>query len=136
MAFDDLKGVPGLDGPNTITTEITSVPRSNDKAGMEDRSPKARKLLGLFRRTTVEEDNHKRSLVDESELGINNGPNLPSRISHSTDVTAPNGITVQYDIRRTVEDAREQMGESTSSLSGDRVSIIEEENFHRRHDFV
>lgn len=125
-----------MEGPNTITTEITSGPRpGSGKPEAEGPSPKARKLLGWFRRASIEEQKHKKSIQDEQEGGMNDRPSAPSRVSRSTDGAPAAGITVQYDVRRMVEDVRG--GEdSTSSQSGDCITCIEEESVHRKDDLV
>jgi hypothetical protein len=88
-------------------------------------SPKARRLLGWFhRRTSVEDTKGKDSIIEEDDVEPMERPSLPTRVSHSTDMTSATGITVHYDIRRTVEDVRE---ESTNSSSGDCITVIEEE---------
>ena len=88
--------------PNTVTTEITGGDHSI-KHSAEGPSPKARKLLGWFRRASIEEPSRPRSGAEEDEVGFNHMP--PSRASQSNETTNT-GITVQYDIRRTVEELR------------------------------
>ena len=99
--------------PSTITTEITGGHLSV-KHNAEGASPKARKLLGWFRRASIEEPSHPMSGVEEDDVGFNNMP--PARTSHSVETTNA-GITVQYDIRRTVEELRRE----SSSQEGDFI---------------
>jgi len=131
--FDDLKGLAGPQGPSTITTEITSGPRPGSNGVVEIPSPKARKVLGWFhRRTSVDEQQkQKKSLTDGEDLAVNERPGIPSRLSHSTDLPTTNAITVQYDIRRTVEDVNDHNEESTTGSCGDCITVIDEE---RRND--
>lgn len=106
--------------PSTVTTEITGGPRHmthDSKHEAEGASPKARKLLGWFRRASIEEP-RRCSGIEEEDIGLNNISSAPSRASHSVETTNT-GITVQYDIRRTVEELR---SESTSSR-GDHDTI-------------
>jgi len=122
IPFDDLKGVPGVDQPSTVTTEITGGPRhmSNDsKREAEGASPKARKLLGWFRRASIEEHQRRCSGVEEEDVGLNTAHGHSSRASHSNETTNT-GITVQYDIRRTVEELRRD-----SSSRGDHDTITD-----------
>jgi hypothetical protein len=112
--------------PNTVTTEITSEPYSSTKHDVEGPSPKARKLLGWFRRASIDEP-RRMSGVEEEDIGLNPPP---PRVSRSAD-TANTGITVQYDVHRTVEDLR---GES-SSQEGDCVTCTDVSE-HRKHDDV
>ncbi len=121
IAFDDFKGVPGVDLPSTVTTEITGGPRHmthvhDSKNEAEGASPKARKLLGWFRRASIEEP-RRRSGIEEEDIGLSTVAAPPSRVSHSVETTTT-GITVQYDIRRTVEESR-----SESSSQGDHDTI-------------
>lgn len=84
------------------------------KLGTEGPSPKARKLLGWFRRESIEEQSRRMSGVEEDEVGFNRMP--PATGSHAAETTNP-GITVQYDIRRTVEELRRE----SSSQEGDTI---------------
>jgi hypothetical protein len=80
------------------------------KLGAEGPSPKARKLLGWFRRESIEEPSRRMSGVEEDEVGFNHMP--PATV----ETTNP-GITVQYDIQRTVEELRRE----SSSQEGDTI---------------
>src|SRR5208282_5489812 len=111
IQFDDLKGAPGIDVPNTVTTEISAGPPAYPiKPDTTGPSPKARKVLGWFRRASIEEPSRLNG-PEEEDMGLNNEP---PRASHSVETTAT-GITVQYDIRRTVEELRRE----SSSQEGD-----------------
>jgi len=121
--MDQLKGVNGTEGPNTITTEITSGPCTRSGKSDGDGN-KARKLLGLFRRESMEEQ--KKRSVDEDDTALNEVSDAPLRPGPSK-APAPNGITVQYDIRRTVEDAHG----CESSSRDDCITCIEEESLHQ-----
>ena len=88
----------------------------DSKSEAEGPSPKARKLLGWFRRASIE-DARRRSGIEEEDIGLSTVAAPPSRVSHSAETTNT-GITVQYDIRRTVEELR-----SESSSQGDHDTI-------------
>jgi hypothetical protein len=102
----DIKAAAGIDIANTVTTEITAGPPPivHDAEGA---SPKARKLLGWFRRASIDEP-RRMSGAEEEDVGLNN--DAAPRANHSVE-TSNTAITVQYDVRRTVEDVR---GESSS----------------------
>jgi hypothetical protein len=97
--------------PSSVSTEITGGHLST-KHGTEGASPKARKLLGWFRRASIDEPSRRMSGVEEDDVGFNQMP--PTRESHS-DETTNTGITVQYDVSRTVEELRRE----SSSQEGD-----------------
>lgn len=99
--------------PSTVTTEITAGHYSM-KHDAEGASPKARKLLGWFRRASIEESSHRMNGAEEEDVGFNHMP--PARPSNSVETTNT-GITVQYDIRRTVEELRSE----SSSQEGDLI---------------
>jgi hypothetical protein len=129
LNFDDLKGVPGVDLPSTVTTEITGGPRplSHDPKNEEGPSPKARKLLGWFRRASFEEP-RRRSGIEEEDVGLHALGQIPGAggVNASLETTrgasTTTGITVQYDIRRTVEELRRE----SSSQEGDCITCIDE----------
>ena len=103
--------------PNTVTTEISGGPPSFPiKLDTTGPSPKARKLLGWFRRASVEERRGSAG-PEEEDLGLNN---QHPRASHSVETTNT-GITVQYDIRRTVEELRPE----SSSEEGDCATCMD-----------
>jgi hypothetical protein len=114
IAFEDVKSMPGVDMPNTVTTEITA----GGGGGNQGASPKARKLLGWWRRASIEDDHRRTSGVEEEYVGM--GTNNPPRLSHSVDTTNT-GITVQYDVRRTVEELRRE----SSSQEGDCITCLD-----------
>lgn len=117
LQFDDLKGAPGIELPNTVVTEISGGPPSYPaKPDTTGPSPKARKLLGWFRRASIDEP-RRMSGPEEEDVGLNNEP---PRASHSVETTNT-GITVQYDIRRTVEELRSE----SSSQEGDCATCMD-----------
>lgn len=120
----DLKGVGRVEGPSTVVTEITGGPRPSmtDVKPSEGASPKARKLLGWFRRASIEEAELEQMRSTDDEAA---GGDQPPRASHSVDT----GITVQYDVRRTVEDLRRE----SSSGEVDCVTCIDIKD-HRKDD--
>jgi hypothetical protein len=121
LQFDDLKGVPGIDQPSTVTTEITGGPRpiSHDLKHDTGASPKARKLLGWFRRASYDEQ-RRRSGIEEEDNGRQSPEDAP-RAGHSVETTATR-ITVSYDIRRTVEELRhESLGDGSVVRGGDDI---------------
>jgi hypothetical protein len=131
FALDDLKGVPGMDAPNTITTEITSGPRPDFKTeDVEGSAPKARKLLGLFRRESIDE---KKKGDDEDNVGLHERATMPSR-NAAVGETDPNGITVQYDVTRTVEDMMN--GELSNHDCPDCIACMKEETCLCNGDIV
>jgi hypothetical protein len=128
LALDDLKPVSGMEVLNTIKTEITSRPRAartNEKG--DGPAPKARKLLGLFRRESIDEQKND----EDDDVGIHDKTNLASGTDNVSD---PNGITVQYDVTRTVEDLRN--GKLSSQDGTDCISCIEEEMHRQNGDIV
>ena len=122
---DDLKGVGRVEGPSTVVTEITGGPRPSmtDLKASEGASPKARKLLGWFRRASIDETELRQMRSTDEEEG--GGEQQPPRASHSVDT----GITVQYDVRRTVEELRRE----SSSGEVDCVTCIDIKD-HRKDD--
>jgi hypothetical protein len=125
LEFADLKRLPGIDGPSTVTTEITGGPRpvSQDLIlDNEGASPKARKLLGWFRRASIDEP-RRRSGVDEENIGLYGTASPRKDRSMETTTT---GITVSYDIRRTVEEMRRESssapGPSDSTTVTDNIA--------------
>ena len=117
---------------STVTTEITGGPRHmthESKREAEGASPKARKLLGWFRRASIEEQQRRCSGIEEEDIGLNSMSAQPSRQSHSVETTNT-GITVQYDIRRTVEELRR---ESSSQGDHDTITGIDPIDPHK-HD--
>ena len=101
--------------PSTVTTEITGGGGGEQSQGA---SPKARKLLGWWRRASIEQHQPMSELEDHVGMG---GPNPPLRVNHSAD-TSNTGITVQYDVRRTVEELRPE----SSSQEVDCITIGDE----------
>jgi hypothetical protein len=118
LQFVDLKAM-GIDMPSTVTTEITGGPLPifhNQAHDTEGASPKARKLLGWFRRASYEEP-RRRSGIEDEEVGV---PRSPVRANHSLETTTT-GITVSYDIRRTVEEMRRESSSQGSPPGKDDI---------------
>jgi hypothetical protein len=109
LEFSDLKGVAGFDIPSTVITEISGGPRPVSQGLTLDNggaSPKARKLLGWFRRASIEEPKRRSCVEEEDHIGIIAAADSRTGQSVETTQTAGTGITVSYDIRRTVEEIR------------------------------
>lgn len=114
--------------PSTVITEITGGPRpvSHDAKNEEGPSPKARKLLGWFRRASFEEP-RRRGGIDEEDVRLNTLGQVPtggvnSSLETTRGANTTGGITVQYDIRRTVEELRRE----SSSQEGDCITCMDE----------
>jgi len=100
--------------PSTVTTEITGGGGQQSQGA----SSKARRILGWWRRASIEEPGRMNEL-EENNVGMG-GPNPPLRVGRSVDTTNT-GITVQYDVRRTVEEVRCE----SSSQEGDCITCID-----------
>jgi hypothetical protein len=114
LDIDDIKGLPGIDSSGTVTTEITAGGLNVPKHDTVGASPKARKLLGWFRRASID-DPRRTSVIEEEDLGLNSMS--PDGAGHS-EVTNT-GIMVQYDVSRTVEEVRTDI----SSHEGSSIDL-------------
>ena len=119
---------PGVEFPS-VTTEVTGGPilRSDNGKSNPEPSRKARKLLGWFRRESIEQPMQRR-YIDEDDMELNKDPQTVGA-SHSA-TTANAGITIQYDVTRTVE----ELTREGSKESGDCVTCVDIPD-HQKCDF-